>query len=71
MRVRRIDRREVTGGAHCQDIFECWLEKVSELFLGDELEEGGLESVAAYVVEEVHRRKQSPCEWPYNEHVIP
>lgn len=59
------------GCAYRQDILERWLEEVSELLLGDELEEGGFERVTAYIVKELHRRRPAHVNLYITSHVIP
>ena len=43
-------------GHYSQDIFQRRLKQVFELFLGNELEQGGFEWISSNVVEEFHER---------------
>ena len=43
------------GEPHREDVLESGLEKVPELLLRDELEEGGLERVVSGIIERLHQ----------------
>ncbi len=40
---------------HREHVLQSWLQEVSQLFLRDQLEQGRLERVFAYIVIELHR----------------